>query len=167
MTSRVVTVTLAVAMGLLLNNPAHSQTEAEQPPISILPEEGLGEDGALQGELPLQGVPVEPATDELLNSIPPPPDLSRVKRDAEWLYSLRRRLMLAPWSKIALGSSGLFVLGAMGWAGLAYRKRARRAYRRKLRVSGGSRPERLEEVVASVQQVPSRSTRLTSDECSH
>jgi hypothetical protein len=75
MKSRIVTVTLAVAMGLWLNRAAHSQTEVE-PPISILPEQGFDDlDSALQSELPLQGVPVEPVAVESLTGTQLPPDL--------------------------------------------------------------------------------------------
>lgn len=161
MKSRIVTVTLAVAMAFWMNSAAYSQTQTEaEPPVSLLPAQGVDDlDTSLQSELPLKGLPLEPAAAEAFSSIAAPADLSRVTRDGEWLYALRGSVTAAPWIKIALGSSGAFVLGVLVWTTFASRKRSRRAYRRILRTSGGSRPERLEEVVASVQLTQSRSRR--------
>lgn len=157
MKSRIVAATLAVAMGLWLHSAAYSQTEGE-PPVSIAPQQSFDDfDASPQSGLPLGGLEVEPATGASGGSIPQSAELTTGTRDGEWLYALRRSVNAASWKKIALGSSGAFVVGALVWAAFVFRRRARRAYRRMLRTEGGSRPERLEELVASVQLIQSRS----------
>lgn len=145
MKSRIVTVTLAVAMGLWAQA-ALSQTEAPPPdPAAPVP----AFDDSLPSGLPLGdlGRAIEPSP-----ARQPAPDLSRVERDSDWLYAARRRVSRMPWSWFALGFGALCALLLAGWAiASGFRKRARRAYRRLPRSAGGSRLRGLEEVVASVQ----------------
>jgi len=146
MWSRLVTVTLAVAMGLLVGNVALSQTEAP-PPDPAAP--GPVFDDPLQSGLPLGelGPGVERST-----AREPVPDLSRVARDGEWMYALRRRVRRVPLIQMALGLGALGAVFVSGWVVVsASRRRARRGYRRLPRSAGGSRLRGLEEVVASVQ----------------
>ena len=99
MKSRIVTVTLAVALGLC-GTAALSQTEAlTQDPLAPFP----GFDDPLQTGLPLGEL--GPVVEESIG-IEPDPDLSRVERDGEWLYAIRRTASSSPWTKIAVGLCG-------------------------------------------------------------
>lgn len=152
MKSRIVTVTLAVAMGLWAHA-AWSQTEpAAADPLAP----GSAFDDPLPSGLPLGelGSAVE------RSSAPePPPDLSRVERDGEWIYAVRRGVSRMPWGRVALVLGALCAFLAAGWAiASTFRKRRRRAYRRLPRSAGGPRLQGLEEVVASVQLTARRAT---------
>lgn len=152
MTSRIVTVTLAVAMGLLVNGVALSQSEAPPPdPLVLIP---------TFDELPQSGLPLGELSPEMQESIArlPPPDLSHVEPNSGRIHAIRRWVSRAPRSGIALAFGVLCAALAAGWAlGAASRGRAWRAYRRQPRSAGGSRLRGLEEVVASVQFAHSRS----------
>jgi hypothetical protein len=147
MKSRIVTVSLAVAIGLWSSVAVFAQAEGASSPAT-LPEQVLDE--SVRSELPLQGV-----LDDVPISGPiagaPQPDLANVERDGEWLYAVRHQLRVTPWRRIAGAAAIVLALISLALAASFSREKKWRAYRKASGSSGGSRSRRLEEVVASVQ----------------
>jgi hypothetical protein len=156
---RIVTATLAVALGAWSGGIVFAQAQQKVTPENtaqegvldfVAPARGL--DSTLQSDLPLQGFFDDPT---IQWSIPESLQSPQAPQDGGWMDTLRRRLYNASRPEIAMASAGLFASFVMvGWAiaAAASRRRARRgAYRRFPRSSGGSRVKGLEQVVASVQ----------------
>lgn len=147
---RLVTAAVAVALGAWSGSMAFGQEGMAQEDILDIVAPPADFDRILQSELPLKGAidtPVFPGS--IAESSP----VQAPAVDAAWLDRIRRGVRDAPHREIAAALVGLVAFSVAVWilGTSAFRRRARRAYRRFPRSSGGSKVRGLEKVVASVQ----------------
>jgi hypothetical protein len=161
MKNRIVTVILAVALAVWWGEIGFAQVQEDAVQEGVTQESIKQEDildfvapasetEALQAGLPLRGAidgAVLPETDGALTAAPP------ASRPLSWLEKIRRLPSDHRAREIAALSAGLLVFLGAGWifTSAAFRRRARRSYRRFPRSSGGSKVRGLEQVVAAVQ----------------